>query len=98
MVQTGDQWGGVTGGETDEWGGETTTTPATAPAGGKGMCVSSYHTTELLYIKKKNSYECFFYLFQDTCSIPYTRIFSSDKNFEGLNYVGINFRGLRTTC
>ena len=30
--------------------------------------------------------------------LPYTRIFSSDKNFEGLNYVGINFRGLRTTC
>ena len=30
--------------------------------------------------------------------LPYTRIFSSDKNFEGLNYVGINFRGFRTTC
>ena len=27
--------------------------------------------------------------------VPYTRIFSSDKHFEGLNYVGINFRGLR---
>ena len=31
-------------------------------------------------------------------TVPYTRIFSSDKNFEGLNYVGINFRGLRTAC
>ena len=30
--------------------------------------------------------------------VPYTRIFSSDENFEGLNYVGIYFRGLRTTC
>ena len=30
--------------------------------------------------------------------IPYTRIFSSDKNFEGLNYVGIYFCGPRTTC
>ena len=31
-------------------------------------------------------------------NIPYTRIFSSDKNFDRLNYVGITFRGLRTTC
>ena len=31
-------------------------------------------------------------------SVLYTRIFSSDKNFEGLNYVGIYFHGLRTTC
>ena len=28
----------------------------------------------------------------------YTRIFLSDKNFEGLNDVGIYFRGSRTTC
>ena len=48
-VQTGDQWGGVTGGEADEWGGETTT----APAGGKGTCVSSYHTTERFVHKKE---------------------------------------------
>ena len=53
MVQTGDQWGGVTGGEADEWGGETTTAPATAPAGGKGTCVSSYHTTERFVHKKE---------------------------------------------
>ena len=33
-----------------------------------------------------------------TMYIPYTQIFSSDKNFKGLNYVGINFRGFRTTC
>ena len=30
--------------------------------------------------------------------IPYTQIFSSDKNFEGLNYAEIYFRGLGITC
>ena len=38
------------------------------------------------------------YMYLQCVLLLYTWIFSSDKNFEGLYYVGINFRGLRTTC
>ena len=48
--------------------------------------------------KKLNTNKGLVYNYMQGVHVPYTRIFSSDKNFEGLNYVGIYFRGLRTTC